>query len=1127
MSQYENSPKNGEKHGLFRLHPKRYRPDSCSVDIVAIHGLGGSAFDTWTDHKSEHHHLWLRDSLPSYIPEARVMTYGYDSSYVFSNSLMGINDFAKDLLTRLCIERRDALETSRPLFFVCHSLGGIVFKQAIVLSSLEAKDYPGILDSISGVISSQELEEISRDAKELLKKINIVSFYEQKPLTGFSLIVDPPSAILGLPNERSIPINADHRDIAKVSPRHTQRYKPVWATIQQLIEAIVKNVLEQRSLQGLKISLAADLLWKAMREVLAMDTMKYTFIIIDAIEELGDSTANNILEMLNYTLRYINTVTPAHRVRILVSSRPKPRSFPWLVELRIVKSDTRPGIKRFLQGSLEQFAADRPEFATVTSSKKRIEIVNELCERADGSFLIAAMVWGDFRNSPEWDEDTITRKLRKFGSAPHKVSDFYDIIYQIDSSVRDQVRDILAILAAAARPLSTVEIGIILGFSQTDTPIRNADDIPIDRSVSDLIEKHIPELIARLDDDTVTFVHLSFKEYLLESWAKEKASHMTRAGRMITRACLKYLKLQDMLHDAFDGASREDLTSRYPFLSYAGDFHKRHILSLPYTDYLWLVYADAGGPGSLYTLPEFSKRWAFWETPLQVVISEVAMPHRETLLREFVQHGYDINETWLRSDRQGGALHSCCRILYQDAPQFRGNGDVKRTVLLLLALGADPNLPREAPRSNIASVILEGNWDVYHALLRNKLFDPNAPDERGRATIHHLVSHAPSDMIPELVEGGTIEINAQDKSGSTALHLAVTYQMLDTVRTLLRIPGTRLDLTDVQGRTPLALAAYWDHKQVAYALIERSDAMPVPDRENLGPLVLAAKHGDMELCRKLLETSQYQNIKFQVDHSGKGVLHHLAANNWTDLLERCLRRGDANVNHIDHHGESALHIAATLGNTASCEVLVRHGASMKLQDRLGRTAPQAAADAGFKDTLMTLLRSRRADPNQKDFEGRNLVHWAATIDCVEIVEFLAGLPGVDIARKDNHGKMPIDIAFICKCPTVGKFLSDEMRKRTSTSLYFDIYDWKTMYNSPIVEYSQDEEREFVFAGTLEEREFRRQAASEEAWFALQKVYPPELWALVKLADKEVEEKREPFRIEVLANMHQSAAELTK
>ncbi len=49
-------------------------------------------------------------------------------------------------------------------------------------------------------------------------------------------VVEPFSAILGLPNERAIPVNADHKKLAKLSPINKQRYKPVWTAIKELVE---------------------------------------------------------------------------------------------------------------------------------------------------------------------------------------------------------------------------------------------------------------------------------------------------------------------------------------------------------------------------------------------------------------------------------------------------------------------------------------------------------------------------------------------------------------------------------------------------------------------------------------------------------------------------------------------------------------------------------------------------------------------------------------------------------------------------------------------------------------------------------------------------------------------------
>jgi len=91
----------GDQTGLFALTEEKASTDSTSkpVDVVAIHGLGGNPYLTWTHPESGN--LWLRDTLPSYIPDGRVYTFGYASKFIATQSIATIPDFARALLDSL------------------------------------------------------------------------------------------------------------------------------------------------------------------------------------------------------------------------------------------------------------------------------------------------------------------------------------------------------------------------------------------------------------------------------------------------------------------------------------------------------------------------------------------------------------------------------------------------------------------------------------------------------------------------------------------------------------------------------------------------------------------------------------------------------------------------------------------------------------------------------------------------------------------------------------------------------------------------------------------------------------------------------------------------------------------
>ncbi len=75
--------------------------------------------------------MWLRDALPHDLPGARVLTYGYDTRLVESNSFQNLEDVASTFRASLRTALRSRLP-DRPLIFIAHSLGGLVLKQALI-----------------------------------------------------------------------------------------------------------------------------------------------------------------------------------------------------------------------------------------------------------------------------------------------------------------------------------------------------------------------------------------------------------------------------------------------------------------------------------------------------------------------------------------------------------------------------------------------------------------------------------------------------------------------------------------------------------------------------------------------------------------------------------------------------------------------------------------------------------------------------------------------------------------------------------------------------------------------------------------------------------------------------------
>ncbi|KAL6402668.1 hypothetical protein AUP68_14122 [Ilyonectria robusta] len=97
---------------------------------IAISGLDNHPFGSWKSKRDGDTFMWLRDTLPRLRPDIRVILYGYDTTLTKSNSFKSIKDIAWSFIENLkCIT---APMKPKPLVFIAHSLGGIIFQEALV-----------------------------------------------------------------------------------------------------------------------------------------------------------------------------------------------------------------------------------------------------------------------------------------------------------------------------------------------------------------------------------------------------------------------------------------------------------------------------------------------------------------------------------------------------------------------------------------------------------------------------------------------------------------------------------------------------------------------------------------------------------------------------------------------------------------------------------------------------------------------------------------------------------------------------------------------------------------------------------------------------------------------------------
>ncbi|OQE46137.1 hypothetical protein PENCOP_c001G06589 [Penicillium coprophilum] len=264
-----------------------YEPESSpSLDIIFVHGLGGTSRATWA-RGQDPEYFWPEKWLPLEpgIRMARILSFGYNANWASTGPtpITGITDFAKDLLFWMKFGKGEGLEElelgQRPIIFIVHSMGGLVVKQAYILGQND-NQYSDIVSAISAILflatphrgsnlaeildkiltvsvslfnlspklyvselsaGSQTVTALNEQFRHIAPNLDILSFYETLQTSigpKKMMVVEKDSATLGYPKEISKALAADHHTVCKFDSTQDSNYISVRNALKTLVSSI-------------------------------------------------------------------------------------------------------------------------------------------------------------------------------------------------------------------------------------------------------------------------------------------------------------------------------------------------------------------------------------------------------------------------------------------------------------------------------------------------------------------------------------------------------------------------------------------------------------------------------------------------------------------------------------------------------------------------------------------------------------------------------------------------------------------------------------------------------------------------------------------------------------------------
>ncbi|RMZ27220.1 hypothetical protein D0859_08707 [Hortaea werneckii] len=758
-------------------------------------------------------------------------------------------------------------------------------------------------------------------------------------------------------------------------------------------------------------------LWAVFERLVSHQQISSICLIVDAVDECKQNDVERFLGSL-----FVLMGAMKGRLKVLLACQ------PGASVVHIVEGDLQAARRLRMEQMNQMIAKDIDELISqrvdrMISQNQCDQSVGQdlktvLRARADGSFLWVTVILSLLtrhraKRIKKRDVDAAMAK----GNLPGVFSNLYErCLHAIPEEEWEDAREMLRMLLATARPLSTHELSVLVNMSSTNPHVSDILDAD-DTTEVPHFEAMLGPLV-KTSDDVVMLAHQTLANFL----QAQQAASMSNATRFFTSSeqsmhfemahnCMRYLLLDDRVPASPSGSS---LSSDIEDSSL-----QEHVAPQTPSD------------PSICDPEDFDLTSLFKEDDDRIANELLALADRQKLFKYAARY-WTFHFSRCREAEQEQFLDLAMRLIRpgpcsqwfaylavasQDAKKFPESPDpLVLASYFDLSIAVKQLLTDDTDNFNLGLAVYwaacRGSQSCLEILLASRSIDAASAHYEGVSPLAITACNGHQDSLEMLLDTCLFDVNKQNRQGRTALSLAAGAGHEQVVARLLKEDGIDVNLADNHQAAPAMWAAASAESSTMTLLLQYPHiGLSTQSSVGQNALAWACIAGRAQTTRLLLKDGRC-NPNLQ-DNKGKTPLMLALSSESLPTVQVMTRHRDVNLALQDQYGRNAISWAAQSPDPRMLEYLLLHGGApfVDARDHDGWGALAWTLDPPPKlENARLLLKYASAEINVPDANGRPILSTAIEWSSMEIAQLLTSSGVVDVDQPDKQGRSALAYA---------------------------------------------------------------------------------------------------------------------